>query len=116
MTFSGIHYNFSFSNELLQSAFKESHASDYREFVDGIYLKLAKTAALYGWLINALCSASPLLDGSYYEKGLQNSTCFTGMSSLRNSEFGYWNFLRRYLTILRLKPIPAPLWIIVRIG
>lgn len=92
MTFSGIHYNFSFSNELLQSAFKESHASDYREFVDGIYLKLAKTAALYGWLINALCSASPLLDGSYYEKGLQNSTCFTGMSSLRNSEFGYWNF------------------------
>ncbi len=92
MTFSGIHYNFSFSDQLLKTAFEESNLEDYQNFVNQLYLHLAKQAARHGWLISALCSASPILDGSYYEKGLQNSTSFTGMASMRNSEFGYWNF------------------------
>lgn len=92
MTFSGIHFNFSFSDELLKEAWRQSEEPDYGEFVNRLYLNLAKQSAVYGWLISALCNASPLLDGSYYEKGLQNSTSFTGMASMRNSEFGYWNF------------------------
>lgn len=92
MTFSGIHFNFSFSDQLLQAAFENSPEKDFRLFTDRLYLNLGKKAAEYGWLITALTSASPILDGSYYEKGLKNSTSFSGMASMRNSEFGYWNF------------------------
>lgn len=92
MTFSGIHYNFSFPDALLQHAFHHSKENDYRTFKDQFYLDLACKASYYGWIISALCSASPLLDGSYFEKHLTGMTIFDGMGSIRNSEQGYWNF------------------------
>lgn len=92
MTFSGIHFNFSFSERLLKAACSDRQEPDYRRFVDGFYLDLAAKCACYGWLISVLTNASPIVDGSYYEKGLIDSACFTGMASVRNSELGYWNF------------------------
>lgn len=103
MTFSGIHFNYSFDDELLRECYR--HAKDsiesidslesldsYRQFTDGLYLDLAQKASLYGWLLVCLCSASPVMDISFFEKGEYGQSIFTGMSSVRCSENGYWNF------------------------
>lgn len=92
MTFCGIHFNFSFPEELLKRSFEFSNEKDYNKFRDGFYLDLAAKSSYYGWIINALCSASPLLDGSFFEKHLIGQTFFTGMGSVRDGEQGYWNF------------------------
>lgn len=97
MTFCGIHYNFSFSDALLEAGWKadlkaEEDKKSFPEWKNDLYLDLANKASSMGWLINVLTAASPLVDGSYYEKKLMGKTCFTGLASMRNSELGYWNF------------------------
>lgn len=94
MTFSGIHFNFSFPEKLLMLSFEQSDnkEKDYSAFREAFYLDLAAKASCYGWIISALCSASPLLDGSFFEKHLIGQTIFDGMGSIRDGEQGYWNF------------------------
>lgn len=116
MTFSGIHVNYSFSDELLQKEFSFRGSGRSRSFRDGFYLELAEKAAAYGWLLVMLTAASPVLDASYYESEgspLQNGDfpapkdrssknrsgerpagqdVFSGMASVRCSELGYWNY------------------------
>lgn len=96
MTFSGIHVNFSFDEELLRRDYALHDPDAYRDFRDyknRFYLTLAERAASYGWLLTAATAASPIMDSSYVEKGiLGGDTFFNGMASLRSSEFGYWNF------------------------
>lgn len=91
MTFSGIHFNFSFSEELLRREFELLGGEDYYHFKDAFYLNLARGLVEYGWLLTILTAASPLLDRSFLERGATGETVFTGMSSYRCSEFGYWN-------------------------
>ncbi len=91
MSLSGIHVNFSFSDELLNVLFKESSSSDFRLFKDSLYLELARKLTLYGWLITVLTAASSITDSSYNEKGVIGKSSFTGMASVRCSEVGYWN-------------------------
>lgn len=92
MTFSGIHVNFSFSEELLKADFELSEESDYRTYKDQLYVKLAEQAAAYSWIVTAITASSPVLDSSYLEKGKVGGTTFNGMSSTRCSELGYWNY------------------------
>lgn len=91
MSLSGIHYNFSFAEELLKAEFELSGQENYTEFKNGVYLELAEKLSIYGWIITALTAASPILDGSYMEKGEKGRTIFNGMASTRCSELGYWN-------------------------
>ena len=97
MTFSGIHYNYSFSNELLMSdllaARKAGEVGDItpREYRDRFYLHLAKRALQYNWLIVAITAASPLVDSSYVDSGMTGYDVFNGMGSTRCSAVGYWN-------------------------
>ena len=42
MLFSGIHLNYSFSNQLLKTAYLYGNYSDFDEFRNGVYLRLAK--------------------------------------------------------------------------
>lgn len=95
MTFSGIHVNFSFSEELLRAAYEaENHQNDradFRGYKDRLYLDLAKGLAAYGWILVAVTAASPLMDSSFVEKGIYDRNVFTGMASVRCSEMGYWN-------------------------
>lgn len=42
MLFSGIHYNFSFDEPLIESAFKDSECTSYKDFKNNLYLSLAK--------------------------------------------------------------------------
>lgn len=92
MTFSGIHVNFSFAEELLEADFAVSQESDFQEYKNQLYVTLAERAAAYGWILVAITAASPLLDSSYVEKGKFDGDDFNGMASTRCSELGYWNF------------------------
>lgn len=68
MTFSGIHVNYSFSDELLRREYCLRGTGRSRSFRDGFYLELAEKAAAYGWLLVLLTAASPVLDVSFYEQ------------------------------------------------
>lgn len=92
MTFSGIHVNYSFSEELLNAAFLKSGQTDYVNYKNQVYLDLAANLSVYGWLLVAVTAASPLLDSSYVEKGRFGKDVFLGLASVRCSELGYWNF------------------------
>ncbi|MDO4804955.1 MAG: hypothetical protein Q4A32_09070 [Lachnospiraceae bacterium] len=94
MTFSGIHFNYSFSEELLwRNALLEGAKTpeDFRKCKDRFYLELAEQILAHSWVVVALLGASPLLDSSFYEVGRTGETIFTGSASLRSSPMGYWN-------------------------
>lgn len=91
MTLSGIHVNYSFSEELLRQDFKLSGESDFMVYKNRLYLDVAQQMAAYGWLLVAVTAASPLMDSSYVEKKVFDRDEFMGMASVRCSELGYWN-------------------------
>ena len=92
MTFSGIHVNFSFSDELLQADYQAGHeGEDFRAYKDRLYLDLAERMAAYSWLLVSISAASPVMDSSFIEKGVHDQEAFLGMGSVRCSEMGYWN-------------------------
>lgn len=84
MLFSGIHINISFTESLLQAAFKESGTTVYTDFKNDFYLRLAKRLTQYAWLIVFLTAASPVADASL---GIKSNR----YSSIRCSDRGYWN-------------------------
>ena len=92
MTLSGIHVNYSFDDALLREDFTLSGYADFQEYKNDFYVVLAERAAAYGWIMTAVTAASPLMDSSYIEKGMQGKTTFNGMASTRCSELGYWNY------------------------
>lgn len=91
MTLCGVHLNFSFDEQFLKDECRLANYHNFAEFKDRMYLHLAKQMALYGWLITLLTAASPLTDRSFVEKGVYDGSVFSGLASLRNSEFGFWN-------------------------
>ena len=91
MAFSGIHVNYSFSEDLLQAGFKASGLMDYRDYKERLYLRLAENMAFYGWIVTAVTAASADMDGSFFQEGKKGKTTFCGMGSVRCSELGYWN-------------------------
>ena len=102
LSFTGVHVNVSFSEELLQhayaaeirSALSEASKLDYRSFSSRFYLELAEKAAAFSWILVMLTAASPIVDQSYYDQGSSESTekdVFTGEASLRCSAAGFWN-------------------------
>ncbi|MCI6858825.1 MAG: hypothetical protein MR867_05995 [Eubacterium sp.] len=91
MTFSGSHVNYSFSDELLMADFALQEEKDFTTYKNKFYLELAKKMAVCGWILVAVTAASPVLDSSFVEKGIFGQSIFTGLSSVRCSELGYWN-------------------------
>ena len=91
MTLSGIHVNYSLSEELLKTAFSKSDYSDYTEFKNSAYLRLAQGLTEYGWIINLLLSASPVCDGSYLNPKQIREAVITEYASVRCGKEGYWN-------------------------
>lgn len=91
MTFSGIHFNYSFADELLQASFEADPAADFTAYKDRLYLDLAQRCVSYGWIMTAITAASPMLDLSFVEEGKTGHDLFLGLGSVRCSEQGYWN-------------------------
>ena len=88
MLYSGIHFNFSFSEEQLRAYNTENE--DFHAFKDAFYLRLYKQLFRHSWLLVLLTAASPVYDLSLDGDGL-SGTASEQYSSLRNSERGYWN-------------------------
>lgn len=86
MLFSGVHYNFSFGEDLLKIAFEVSDYTDFKEFKNSVYLELAEKLLEYSHIIVFLTSASPVADKSFYDEDVAKQ-----YTSLRCSEHGYWN-------------------------
>ncbi len=104
MTFSGIHFNYSFGEDLLREDFRISGGADFDSYKDNFYVSLAASAQMYNWLVVAVTAASPLLDSSYFEKGKWGEDVYNGMASSRCSDIGYWNF---FTPILDYKDITS---------
>lgn len=91
MLFSGIHFNFSFSEEFLRESYKGAGFGSFQEYKNQIYLELAAQVTRYGWLIVYLTAASPVMDGSYFQDDELGKTVIKNYASPRCSEIGYWN-------------------------
>jgi len=87
MLFSGIHFNFSFSQEYLE---KLSGGKVTDAFRNALYLRLYKQLSLHSWLILLLTAASPVYDKSLFADSAQGSE-LGKYSSVRSGEKGYWN-------------------------
>ena len=103
MALSGIHFNYSFADQLLQRDFALSGETDYTEYKNQLYVVLAERAAAYGWLLVAATAASPLTDSSYVEKGIFDRDHFSGMGSVRCGEMGYWNYFAPILDYTNIR-------------
>lgn len=88
MLYSGIHFNFSFSDRFIHAA--NDKGEDFLTFKNKLYFRLMKQAARYSWLPVLLFAASPVYDLSLDGNGLTGDG-FDGYASRRSGDKGYWN-------------------------
>ena len=96
---SGIHYNFSFSDHLLEELFSQfGDGRSFKEFKNKIYLKATKNLLKYRWLSIYLTGASPVVHNTHDKSCIDTMETEDGESyflkdsiSFRNGEFGYKN-------------------------
>lgn len=96
---SGIHYNFSFDENILERLYEDSDKNlSYKEFKNSIYLKIARNYLRYRWLIVYLLGASPIVHESFIDsctcplKKIKHSEYSSlGAMSHRNGKCGYKN-------------------------
>ncbi|WP_414732202.1 bifunctional glutamate--cysteine ligase GshA/glutathione synthetase GshB [Acetobacterium carbinolicum] len=102
---SGIHYNFSFSDDFLITIWQELGSREsFKAFKDRIYLKVLRNYLRYRWLLIYLMGCTPGLHNSYIEECLQcmgdcgNETFLSpGGTSARNGNCsGYKNEIDLY--------------------
>lgn len=92
MLYSGIHFNYSMSENFLKPLYEQCNKEEsYREFKDRLYLRLTKKVVEYDWLIVYLTAASSVMDGSFYSLERKDEDITQIYSSARCSEIGYWN-------------------------
>ncbi len=91
---SGIHFNFSFSDDFIHTIFKlQDEFSDLVAFKNDLYIKLSGNFLKYEWILLYLFGASPYAADDFYDsksaRHLEKPTDY--VRSLRNSSFGYHN-------------------------
>jgi len=108
---SGIHYNFSFSEEMIDYLYEQfGEGEEKQAFIDSMYFALTRNFLRYRWVLIYLFGASPFCDSTYYSvirkelKVVQKccpaccdviDTFNQYATSLRVSRFGYSNTLQR---------------------
>ena len=96
---SGIHYNFSFNEDLIDGLYNDSDKSlDYKTFKDNIYLKVTRNFLRYRWLLLYLLGATGMIHESYececlkkFDRVSEGVLSNNDAMSFRNSECGYKN-------------------------
>ena len=101
MLFSGVHFNFSFSDALLHEW--HTGTEDFQIFKNNLYLRLYRQLFRHSWLLVLLTAVSPIYDKSLDEDGLSGAVR-SQYASLRNSERGYWN---QFIPVLNHENIQA---------
>ena len=94
--FSGIHFNFSYSEKLLEMLFLKSNSSgSFDEFKDEVYLKTARQMLRFRWLYILLFGNSPVVDQSFELRCKMAPYPIDSnviALSIRNSCYGYQNY------------------------
>ena len=101
---SGIHYNFSFNENIIKKLYENSNKiKDYKTFKDEIYLKVTRNYLRYRWLLIYLLGCTGVVHESYQEDCVKqlkeiskDSFSNEGALSYRNSECGYKNKIDLY--------------------
>ncbi|OOB76993.1 MAG: bifunctional glutamate--cysteine ligase/glutathione synthetase [Epulopiscium sp. Nuni2H_MBin003] len=101
---SGIHYNFSFSEKIIECLYKNSNTEHcYKTFRDNLYLKVARNYLRYRWLIIYLLGGSSVVHNTYEQGCIDNlenvyndTHSNKGALSYRNGECGYTNKYELY--------------------
>ena len=96
---SGIHYNFSFSDRLINKLYEEfGEDRSFKEFKNKIYLKTTKSLLKYRWLSIYLTGASPVVHNTHDKRCIDTMDTEDGHCyflkdniSFRNGKFGYKN-------------------------
>lgn len=97
---SGIHYNFSFNEIIIQRLYENENTNiSYKEFKNNIYLKVARNYLRYRWIIIYLLGGTTTLHESYLDECCKKhlkeiavaSFSNDGAVSYRNGECGYKN-------------------------
>ena len=96
---SGIHYNFSFNENIIKKLYENSSkCKDYKTFKDDIYLKVTRNYLRYRWLLIYLLGCTGVVHETYQEECVKQlkeiskgSFSNKGALSYRNSECGYKN-------------------------
>jgi glutamate--cysteine ligase len=97
---SGVHFNFSFTKELLFTLYQESKLSiSFPDFINNLYLKVARFYLKHAWLIIYLTGTGYVIHNSYKENQethkldqLSNDAKYIPYaSSKRNGQYGYQN-------------------------
>lgn len=94
MLYSGVHFNFSFSEKYLRSI---CTGTDFEKFCGEFYLRLYKQMFTHSWLVLLLTASSPAYDLSL-DRDNAGGAIRSRYSSMRNSQRGYWN---DFIPILR---------------
>jgi len=106
-TLSGIHYNFSFSKDLLQFLHGEFCSSiDFEIFSSQAYLHLIRNFLRTGWLYTYLFGVTPVAHSSYFkripsymEKMNDHTLYGEHATSLRLSNLGYYSKVQEQIAI-----------------
>lgn len=99
---SGIHFNFSFKDELIMILHEKFGLNkSCQEFKNDLYLKITRSFLKYRWLLIYLTGSSPVVHYTYgnrppesiekIDKIDNESYCYRNLCSLRNSRCGYKN-------------------------
>ena len=96
---SGIHYNFSFDENIINKLYEVSGKKEsYKEFKNSVYLKVARNYLRYRWLIVYLLGAAPIVHESFIGeikcplmKLTKHGYSSSGAISHRNGKCGYKN-------------------------
>ena len=92
---SGIHFNISLNDTLLQVLYQNtSQEISFEAFRDEVYLKITRQLLRYRWLYVLIFGCSPIVDPTYELKCRDLPIYFNSKTrglSLRNSCFGYGN-------------------------
>ena len=96
---SGIHFNFSFSEDFLHKLYKISNVDiSYKEFKNSVYLKVSRSYIKYNWLLIYILGGTAAVHKSYVCECFKNlkqlskdSFSNDGALSYRNGECGYKN-------------------------
>ncbi|MGL4345712.1 MAG: bifunctional glutamate--cysteine ligase GshA/glutathione synthetase GshB [Cellulosilyticaceae bacterium] len=101
---SGIHYNFSFDEKLIEELYEAyGEGKSYKVYRDEIYLKVTRNYLRYRWLLIYLLGSTSVVHESYMKQCVtklepvdEESYTNQGALSYRNSECGYTNKVTLY--------------------
>lgn len=98
MLYSGVHFNYSASDDFFQELQRMYDVADIVEMKSKWYLELSHRLMNDSWLIVALTAASPVAEEDFLSSIFVPKEEYRKYASFRNSPYGYWNLFEPELS------------------